>query len=124
MLDGQQKLSVWRLSDLVELRGSDLGGTQPWPSHVACCALSPDGKSLALGQRNGQIGVWDPVMGLERLRLEPISSQPLRLGFDSKSALLAAGTVEGSVYVWRFERRARLQVTDLSGGCVAGSDVW
>jgi WD40 repeat protein len=67
---------------------------------INAIAFSPDDRTLATGGAEGDVRLWDPMVGAERLVLKGSHGvQVLCFALDSLS--LAAGGVDGEVRVWR-----------------------
>jgi WD40 repeat protein len=67
------------------------------PNGVWSIALSPDGRSLAIGQLNGTVMVWHPGSDQHpiTIRLGPATSKVRDLTFSADGQLLAAGSSSG-----------------------------
>jgi WD40 repeat protein len=73
------------------------------PGHhatILALAFAPDGATLATGEANGQIRLWDPVAGTERDSFpgDRLSVRGLAFSPDSQT-LASAGT--GNVILWK-----------------------
>jgi WD40 repeat protein len=70
------------------------------PPVLTCLAFSPDGKSLATGNGNGQVEVWDVATRRSRARLSPGEGshivQAVTFAPDGKS-ILAGGAAQGQL---------------------------
>jgi WD40 repeat protein len=63
-------------------------------------AISPDGKYLALGFRNGSIQIWDAHHSTVKHHLAQLHQQVWSLAFDPRSQLLASGGTETNLCLW------------------------
>jgi WD40 repeat protein len=90
-------------AELVTLNGHD--------GAVFSIAFSPDGRRIITGSDDKTARVWDVATGAELLSL-PCDSAVHCAGFNASGSVIAAGTVDGTVYLWdsnistrRFEAR-------------------
>lgn len=72
---------------------------------VTSLALSPDGETLAVGDRLGTIALVDTAQGAVRTRFSLLSSETERrtwwaLAFSPDSRALAIGTQQGTIEIW------------------------
>jgi WD40 repeat protein len=79
---------VWDVETGEELR---------WFSNLMCCAVSPDGKTLAGGNHEGIVFLWDATNGRELLRFKAHSASVRTLAFSPDGKLLTscAGQTRG-----------------------------
>ncbi len=63
-------------------------------------AISPDGKYLALGFRNGSIQIWDAQNFTVKHDLTQSHQQVWSLAFDPRSQVLASGGAETNLCLW------------------------
>jgi WD40 repeat protein len=69
-------------------------------SGLTSLCFSADGKTLASGDTNGEIRLWDAVAGLERGRITA-SGSVVALAFAPDGSALTAATPKGKIEVWR-----------------------
>ena len=92
------------------------------PGNVKVAALSPDGRTLAIGTANGSF----PTIGtlqLWNVSRESLSQAPKRkidipqgtyvrtIGFSPDSKMLAAGAEDGTLFLWNFSNRTQRLTT-------------
>src|SRR5262249_10101094 len=67
-----------------------------------CCALSPDGQTLAYAQADGVIRLRDLARGRDRLTLAPLRSTapPQKLAFTPDGARLGIAYRDGTLRIW------------------------
>ncbi len=65
---------------------------------VTCLAVSPDGKTLAVGA--GEVRLWDPVAGQLRAILPGHGKPIVALGFTLDNRRLISAGVDGTIKVW------------------------
>jgi RNA polymerase sigma factor (sigma-70 family) len=88
--------NVVRLWDAAgeELRRFDPGGS--------CVAFSADGKSLAVGQEDKTIRLWDVATGTELRRLQGHRGAVVCLAGSPDGTLLASGSRDGTIRLWEW----------------------
>src|SRR5262249_37188667 len=69
-------------------------------------ALTPTGQTLATGDREGGVRLWDAEAGLEQLTLRQAGGVRA-LAFSPDGRALAAGSVNGSVTLWHAQPARR-----------------
>jgi WD40 repeat protein/serine/threonine protein kinase len=75
-------------------------GTIPCTEQVFCIAFSPDGRLLAIGQRNG-IGLYDPASGKPAAPFKPTPAPVPALAFSPDGRHLgSAGASDPSIKIW------------------------
>jgi WD40 repeat protein len=90
-----RSICLWRTST-GKLVQTLMGRT--WPLSVA---LSPDSKTLATGDIDGKVTLWDLRTYTEILALDVNAEVVTSLSFAPDGRALAAGTLGGKVYIWR-----------------------
>ncbi len=94
------------------LRGANLSGAQmagvqfgEWPflqveSHVLSCAYSPDGKTCAIGLRNGNISVYDTLNWEKIHTLEGHTGEVRSVVYSPSGKQIASGSGDTTVRLW------------------------
>ena len=114
---------------LNELRGHEPKTPHHFPSMLFCCAVSPDGRLLATGDKVGHVVVWDIATGKQ---LESVEAPTLytwdpkqrthsiggvrSLAFSPDSKLLAVGGIGQIGNIDHLGALARLEVFDWQKG--------
>ncbi|MER7128069.1 WD40 repeat domain-containing protein [Streptosporangium saharense] len=122
--DGGDSMSVWDLTDTshpvraatVE-NGDDIGGVEP-------TAMAPDGKTVLIGRKNGDVPVWDLSEKSHPIRLFTLSGHPSRVtgvGLSSDGRTAMTSSHAGPTVVW--ELRDRLHPVRVAALTVPGNDV-
>jgi WD40 repeat-containing protein SMU1 len=80
---------------------------------VEAAVFLPDGSGLITGSSDGLIEIWDPALQFTKLRMDlPYQQRDELLGHDSSvtalavsadGTMLASGSVDGTVQVWRLD---------------------
>jgi WD40 repeat protein len=68
---------------------------------VECLVFALDGKTLAAGDRDGQVKLWDPTTGQEKVAFFPAAGPVLRVAFAQDPSALAAVSERGAIHSWR-----------------------
>jgi WD40 repeat protein len=93
-----------------------LGGlTDPW-----CCAVSPDGRVVALGEAGGEIPLLDLATGKELRRLRGHSGPVCSLAFSLDGKVLVSGGCDSTVLVWGVPDRMRPPAVPLGAETLQG----
>ncbi|WP_187366017.1 WD40 repeat domain-containing serine/threonine protein kinase [Trebonia kvetii] len=80
--------------------------TNPGSKGALSVAFSPDGKTLAVGDRNGKIYLWDAASGQVVATLtDPVSKGVNSVAFSPDGAALAAADANGFSYLWNVVSR-------------------
>ena len=75
--------------------------TNPASKGALSVAFSPDGKTLAVGDRNGRIYLWNAASGrLVATLTDPVSKGVNSVAFSPDGAALAAADANGFSYLW------------------------
>jgi WD40 repeat protein len=90
-----RSICLWR-TKTGELVKTLMGRT--WPLSIA---FSPDSMSLATGDIDGKVTLWDLRTYTEILTLDVPAEILTSLSFAPDGKALAAGTVAGKVYIWQ-----------------------
>jgi len=77
-----------------ELRGHQEKTPHHFPSMLYACAVSPDGKYLATGDRVGHVVVWDLATGKELTTLET----PIMYTWDPKARIHSIGGIRSLAF--------------------------
>lgn len=84
-----------------------LGDVNSEPGHgVIGLAFSPNGKTLALGQENGTLSLWETATGKELQRLPSLDSIPRHFAISPDSKVLAHAGMDGQVHCWNLAASA------------------
>jgi WD40 repeat protein len=75
----------------------------------ACLALSPDGRLLAAGYRDGKIRLWDTQTGRVDRLFEGHQREIQALAFQPTGDVLASGGRDGTVRLWSLDTGAELR---------------
>jgi hypothetical protein len=102
---------VWSVPD-----GKQLAELQPGQAQVRCLAFSPDGARIALGLRDGTLGLWDWTAGLYR-PCYGAEYEILCVAFSPDGTLLASGG--RNTHLWDTATGRRL--LDLNAGDFVGA---
>jgi WD40 repeat protein len=96
----QDKLICLWNTDTGELLQTLVGRT--WPFVLA---FSPDGATLASGDLDGMVTLWDLRTFTEILALEADHDIVTGLAFSSDGQTIACGTLGGKIHIWRAPRQ-------------------
>ena len=64
-------------------------------------AYSPDGTTIASGDEDGTVKLWDPNTGRERCTLVGHTGKVRALAFSPDGSVLATGDAGGTIRLWR-----------------------
>jgi WD40 repeat protein len=78
---------------------------------AACIAFAPDGATLAVGQQDGKIMLWDTASGYLRSTLEGHTNFVASIAFAPSGALLASSSADRSVRIWDLTTNRQRVVT-------------
>jgi WD40 repeat protein len=93
-----------RLLDVATGKEARILGRQRLP--FGALAFSPDGRTLATGDRNGLVVLWEVATGHARRRLAGHRSGVQSLSFTPDGRLLASGSADLTALVWDLSGRA------------------
>src|SRR5262249_12826136 len=97
--DGDHEYGVVRLWD--PATGRDV--RTPFTGHagrVEGVAFAPDGKPVAAGDRDGQVKLWTPATGQEKVVYSPAAGPVLRVAFPQARTALAVVSERGAIHTW------------------------
>jgi RNA polymerase sigma factor (sigma-70 family) len=98
-VSGTGTIRRWRTAD-----GKDDGQWQVGDRLILLAtACSPDGKILALSDRNNKIHLWDTVAGKEERVLEDLAAPVAGLAFSPDGRRLVSNEGRGSFQFWRVD---------------------
>jgi WD40 repeat protein len=72
---------------------------------AATVAFAPDGATLAVGQQDGEITLWDPATGHKRATLDGHRAFVASLAFSPDGTTLASSAGDHSVRIWDLPNR-------------------
>lgn len=87
-------------------------------SHAECIGFTPDGAFCVFGTADGFLEVWDPIQGSLRADLPyqngedvlmRMNSAICCISFSQDSEMLACGTIDGEVGVWKLSTGKRIK---------------
>jgi WD40 repeat protein len=71
------------------------------PAPITCLAISPDGKTLAMGRSDKSITLWDLIENKYLVSLVGHSMEVLTVAFsDKEEGVMASGSRDGGIKVW------------------------
>jgi len=88
------------LHDLVAHESRALHDVPAASAGAACLAFAPDGATLAVGQQDGKITLWDAASGCIRSTLDGHTGFVASLAFAPDGATLASSASDRSVRIW------------------------
>lgn len=88
------------LHDLVDHQSRTLNDVRASTTGAACLAFSPDGATLAVGQQDGRITLWDPGTGRNRSTLPGHTEFVASMAFAPAGATLASSGGDLATRVW------------------------
>ncbi|HVS02229.1 MAG TPA: WD40 repeat domain-containing protein [Thermoanaerobaculia bacterium] len=94
-----QKLQLWPVSDLQALDEGD-ARVLSQGKHVGAFAFSPDGATLAVADREGEIHLFDPRSGDSRGEIAYGEGWVTTVAFSPDGTQLLTGGGDGAVRVW------------------------
>lgn len=83
------------------------------PDSAASSAISPDGKYVMVGLRNGIIESYDLTSQAKISEIEAHNDQVLRLVFSKNGALLASSSHDNTARLWKFGKDGQLSLERL-----------
>jgi WD40 repeat protein len=100
------------LHDLVDHESRMLDGNSAATAGAACLAFSPDGTSLAVGQADGKISLWDPQSRQRRLTLAAHDGFVAAMAFAPDGSTLASSGRDRTTRIWDLPAgRPRFKIT-------------
>lgn len=75
-------------------------GPVPLTDYVAAVAFSPDGKTLASGNSDGDVVLWDTETGLKTATIAGHANTVEAIAFSSDGRWLATGSADGTARLW------------------------
>jgi WD40 repeat protein len=79
-----------------EPRRTFLGHT----GEVQCVAISPDGKTLAFGGKDGTLKLWDVAKDKEIAALKGHTDRVVSLTYSADGKMLASGSADKTIKLW------------------------
>jgi predicted NACHT family NTPase len=102
------------LHDLHDDQIRALDDTSAATSGAGCLAFSPDGATLAVGQVDGKITLWNAASGLKRSTLDGHTSFVASMAFASDGATLASSGSDRVTRIWELPAgKERCAITSL-----------
>jgi WD40 repeat protein len=99
------------LHDLIARTSRSLDDPVESTNAAACLAFTPDGATLAVGQQNGRISLWDPQTARMRGALDGHTDFVVALVFSQDGMTMASSAGDRTVRVWDVtERRERFSI--------------
>ncbi|MEO2002677.1 MAG: AAA-like domain-containing protein [Candidatus Poribacteria bacterium] len=77
-------------------------------SRATCVAFSPDGRVVAAGASDGEVGTWDVATGVRALRIFAHSDYIQRIAISSDGRWLATGSHDRTARVWEIDTGLRV----------------
>ena len=87
-------------------------------SGAACVAFAPDGETLAVGQQDGKITLWDTASGQERSTLKGHTKFVVSIAFAPAGGLLASSSADRSMRIWDLATSKQRVITNSPHTCV------
>jgi WD40 repeat protein len=92
--------STVALLDLRDHETQSLNDPSAGSLGAACLAFAPDGATLAVGQENGYVTLWDPATRQKRSSLGRHHQFVRSLAFSPDGRVLASSGGDGAVRIW------------------------
>jgi WD40 repeat protein len=105
-------------SALIQAAGQPLDDLMADGSTIHSMAFSPDGRTLAVGDESGSLGLWDTRTGRRTAVLGGVGTG-YTVAFSRDGATLAVGSKNGTVSLW--DTRTDTRTTTLNEGSAVGS---
>jgi WD40 repeat protein len=103
------------LHDLAEGATRELHDPAATTAGAACMAFAPDGETIAIGQQDGQISLWDAGTGARRTTMSGHGEFVAALAFSNDGQTLATSGGDHSARVWELPAgRERLSIPSAS----------
>jgi hypothetical protein len=90
-----KSLRLWDVATGFEVRHFECEGTYP-----ESLAVSPDGRSVAAGDKGGRVFLWEMSTGRKRGQFDGHRNKAAALAFSPDSRLLASGAYDSTALVW------------------------
>jgi WD40 repeat protein len=93
-------LNVWELASGKLARSFPVELSKPDRRQVRCLSFSPDGRTLATGEGNGLVSLYEVASGKLRRHLHGHADSVVALGFSADGARLVSGSLDTTALVW------------------------